>query len=75
MNPISGIITDEQYNKLNELELFNHVAIRNFEIKRRYRLMRENGMRAEMALELLEKDYIKENISYETIRKICQSKK
>lgn len=72
-NPIRQIISDELYQKLVELNLLNHKAIRDFEIKQLYLELRDAGMRSADAIEALLEQY--PYLQFDTVRKIIYSVK
>ena len=70
-NPICQIVPDDLYQKLLKLNLINQKVIRDFEIKRRYLALREEGHRSADAIEKLLEDY--SYLQFDTVRKIIYS--
>jgi hypothetical protein len=71
MNPIRQIISDEVYRTLDELNLLNRKVLRDFQIKRRYLKLREEGMRSVDAIESILEEY--PYLQFDTVRKIIYS--
>jgi len=72
-NPIHQILSDELYNTLVELNLLNHKVLRDFQIKRSYQKLRDDGMRSADAIEAILEEY--PYLQFDTIRKIIYSVK
>ena len=72
-NPIHQILSDELYNTLVELNLLNHKVLRDFQIKRSYQQLRDDGMRSADAIEAILEEY--PYLQFDTIRKIIYSVK
>lgn len=72
-NPISPLISDELYQTLNNLNLLNEKVIRDFEIKRYYRHLRNQGVRSAEAIESILEFY--PYLQFDTVRKIIYSVK
>ncbi|MDX1906383.1 MAG: hypothetical protein SF053_05055 [Bacteroidia bacterium] len=70
-NPIRHIIPDELYEQLVRLKLLNRKVLRDFEIKRRYKELRQSGVKAGDAIEQLMAEY--PYLQYDTVRKIVYS--
>ena len=49
-NPISDLISDQQYEALADRGLLKDVEIRNIEIKRRFKAYKKCGMRSRLAI-------------------------
>ena len=67
-NPIFQILSDELYGKLVELNLLNKKVIRDFQIKRRYLELRNDGMKSADAIESILDEY--PYLQFDTVRKI-----
>lgn len=73
MNPIRSIVSDELYEKLVELNLLNQKVLRDFEIKRRYMELRDEGQKSAEAIESILESY--PYLQFDTVRKIIYSVK
>ena len=72
-NPIHQIVSDEIYSTLVELNLINQKVIRDFQIKRRYQQLRNEGLRSADAIESILEEYA--YLQFDTVRKIIYSVK
>ena len=72
-NPIHQIISDELYSTLVELNLLNQKVLRDFQIKRAYQKLRDDGMRSADAIDAILEEY--PYLQFDTIRKIIYSVK
>lgn len=72
-NPIHPIVSDELYNTLIKLNLLNKKKIRDFEIKRYYRHLRDSGVRSGDAIERIIAFY--PYLQFDTVRKIIYTVK
>ncbi|MEO1212714.1 MAG: hypothetical protein AAFY45_04290 [Bacteroidota bacterium] len=72
-NPIHQIISDELYTTLVELNLLNQKVLRDFQIKRAYQKLRDDGMRSADAIDAILEEY--PYLQFDTIRKIIYSVK
>ncbi|MDW3645949.1 MAG: hypothetical protein R8P61_02680 [Bacteroidia bacterium] len=72
-NPIHQIISDELYSTLVELNLLNQKVLRDFQIKRAYQKLRDEGMRSADAIDAILEEY--PYLQFDTIRKIIYSVK
>ncbi|RMG70198.1 MAG: hypothetical protein D6722_08985 [Bacteroidetes bacterium] len=72
-NPIPQLISDELYTTLARLNLLNQKVIRDFQIKRRYLDLREEGQRAADAIDQILEQY--PYLQFDTVRKIIYSVK
>ena len=72
-NPIHQIISDELYSTLVELNLLNQKVLRDFQIKRAYQKLRDEGMRSADAIDAILEEY--PYLQFVTIRKIIYSVK
>ncbi|MEM6801055.1 MAG: hypothetical protein AAF696_06595 [Bacteroidota bacterium] len=72
-NPIHQIISDELYSTLVELNLLNQKVLRDFQIKRAYQKLRDDGMRSSDAIDAILEEY--PYLQFDTIRKIIYSVK
>ena len=67
-NPLAGLITDDVYALLSEYNLLSDKAIRDYQIRRRFRTMRRQGIPAADAIENLRDEH--PYLQYDTVRKI-----
>jgi hypothetical protein len=67
-NPLSGLISDEVYNVLDDHNLLSEKGVRDFEIRSRFRSLRDNNVTAYDAIENLRNLY--PYLQFDTIRKI-----
>jgi hypothetical protein len=67
-NPIPDLISDEVYAVLETHDLLNDKAIRDYQIRNRFRELREEQVGASDAIELLREEHA--YLQYDTIRKI-----
>ena len=68
LNPIPELINDEVYNMLNSRGLINEKSVRDYIIKRRFKDMRDDKIRASEAIDSLREEY--PYLQFDTIRKI-----
>ena len=67
-NPLAGLISDDVYALLNEYNLLSEKAIRDYQIRLRFRSLRRHGMPASDAITALRKEH--PYLQYDTVRKI-----
>jgi hypothetical protein len=67
-NPIPDLVSDEVYDLLEAHDLLNSKAIRDYQIRNRFRELREDHVGAADAIELLREEHA--YLQYDTIRKI-----
>ena len=67
-NPLADLISDEVYALLEDHNLLNEKGVRDFQIRRRFRDMREENIPAYDAIEQLREEY--PYLQFDTIRKI-----
>ncbi|MEX0601313.1 MAG: hypothetical protein WD021_08775 [Rhodothermales bacterium] len=67
-NPLSELISDDVFKLLEEHNLFNEKSVRDFQIRRKFRRMREEEVPAYDAIESLRGEY--PYLQFDTIRKI-----
>lgn len=68
MNPLAGLIGDEVYELLEDHNLLNEKGVRDFQIRQRFRDMRNQNVPAYDAIESLREEY--PYLQFDTIRKI-----
>lgn len=67
-NPLSELIPDDVFELLDNHNLFNEKSVRDFQIRRKFRCMREEDVPAYDAIETLRDEY--PYLQFDTIRKI-----
>jgi hypothetical protein len=67
-NPLAELITDDVYEMLESHDLLNEKSVRDFQIRRKFRTLREDDVPAYDAIELLREEY--PYLQFDTIRKI-----
>jgi hypothetical protein len=67
-NPISELINDEIFDLLNSRGLINEMSVRDYQIKKKFRNLREKKIRAGEAIEEIRKDY--PYLQFDSIKKI-----
>ena len=67
-NPLAELISDEVYSLLEDHNLLNEKGVRDFQIRRRFRDMRDENIPAYDAIEQLREEY--PYLQFDTIRKI-----
>ena len=72
-NPMHPIVSDELFNTLCQLNLLNKKKIRDFEIKRYYRHLRDTGIRSGEAIDRILDHY--PYLQFDTVRKIIYTVK
>lgn len=68
INPLSDLISDEVYERLDEHQLLNEKSVRDYRMRKRFREMRERDVPASEAIERLREDHA--YLQFDTIRKI-----
>ncbi|MEM1125329.1 MAG: hypothetical protein AAGI71_01665 [Bacteroidota bacterium] len=67
-NPLNGLISDSVYAVLDEHNLLSEKGVRDYQIRKQFRQMRESEVPAYDAIEALRDDY--PYLQFDTIRKI-----
>ncbi len=67
-NPLADLISDNVYEILNSRGLINEKSVRDYQIKRRFKKMREEKISATIAIDKLRDEY--PYLQFDTIRKI-----
>ena len=67
-NPLADLIDDAVYQQLDALDLLNEKGIRDYQMRNRFRSMRQADVPAALAIEELREEY--PYLQYDTIRKI-----
>jgi hypothetical protein len=68
-NPLSDIIDDVTFDKLNKMNLFNEIKVRNHVIRKIFRQQRESGMNVEESILSIRIPF--PYLEFDTIRKIA----
>ncbi len=71
-NPLSDLLSDDDYQKLSENSLLDYKAVRDYQIKRRFKDLR-NYMSVGDAIEKIQDEY--PYLRFDTIRKIVYNAK
>ena len=67
-NPLSDLISDEIYDLLDSHGLIDEKAVRDYQIRKRFKLLRATKVSAGDAIDTIRKDY--QYLQFDTIRKI-----
>ena len=67
-NPLSGLISDDIFKVLEEHDLLSDKGIRDYQIRTKFRALRNHDVAAYDAIELLREEY--PYLQFDTIRKI-----
>ncbi|PID57461.1 MAG: hypothetical protein CR986_08965 [Ignavibacteriae bacterium] len=67
-NPLSDLISDDIFNKLYNKGLLNKKSIRNYEIRKKYKKLRNKKISANEAISTLRDDF--PHLQFDTVRKI-----
>ena len=67
-NPLADLISDNVYDILNSRGLINEKSVRDYQIKRQFKEMRETKMSATIAIDKIRDAY--PYLQFDTIRKI-----
>ena len=67
-NPLAELISDDVYDLLETHNLLNEKSVRDFQIRRKFRYMRDEEVPAYDAIEQLRDEY--PYLQFDTIRKI-----
>jgi len=68
VNPLSDLISDEIFELLNSRGLINEKSLRDYQIRKRFKKLREDKISAAEAIDELRKEY--PYLQFDTIRKI-----
>ncbi len=73
-NPLSDLIPDDIYEKLNSRGFINEKSVRDYLIRKKFEALKSQKIQASKAIELIREDY--PYLQFDTIRKIIyQTKK
>jgi len=67
-NPLADLISDEIYELLDSRGLINEKSVRDYQIRKKFKTLRENKISASDAIDRLREDY--PYLQFDTIRKI-----
>jgi hypothetical protein len=67
-NPLEGLISDDIYDVLEDHNLLSEKGIRDFQIRKSFKIMRSQHVPAYDAIEILREEY--PYLQFDTIRKI-----
>lgn len=67
-NPISDLISDEIYEILESRDLINQKSVRDYQIRKKFKDLRQNKYSASDAIDMLREEY--PYLQFDTIRKI-----
>ncbi len=67
-NPLSDLISDEIYELLNSRNLINEKSVRDYQIKKKFKALREQKVSASDAIERIREEY--PYLQFDSIRKI-----
>ena len=67
-NPLEGLVSDDVYQTLEAHHLLSEKGVRDYQIRQRFREMRDTGIPAYDAIEALREEY--PYLQFDTIRKI-----
>lgn len=67
-NPLADLISDEIYELLNSRGLINEKSVRDYQIRKKFKSLREQKVSASDAIDRLREDY--PYLQFDTIRKI-----
>ena len=67
-NPLNDLISDEIYELLDSRGLINEKSVRDYQIRKKFKTLREDKISASEAIDRLREDY--PYLQFDTIRKI-----
>lgn len=67
-NPLAEILTDDTYQMLAEQNLLNEKGVRNYQMRKQFRELRERDIPATEAIERIREEHA--YLQYDTVRKI-----
>ena len=67
-NPLSELISDETFDLLNSKGLLNEKSLRDYQIRKKFKNLRNNNMNASDAIDTLRNEY--PYLQFDTLRKI-----
>lgn len=72
-NPIAELISDDIYQILDSRGLINHKSVRDYQIRKKFRELRDEKVSAGDAIETIRQDY--PYLQFDSIRKIIYLEK
>ncbi len=67
-NPLAELISDDIFELLKERGLFNEKSLRDYQIRKKYKSLREKNINSTDAIDILQGEY--PYLQFDTIRKI-----
>jgi len=67
-NPLAELINDDTFQLLSSKGLFNQKSLRDYQIRKQFKQLRNQDVSASDAIDLLREDY--PYLQYDTLRKI-----
>ena len=67
-NPLSEIVPDEIYERLDEHNLLNEKSVRNYRMRKRFQELRDEDVAAYDAIERIREEHA--YLQFDTVRKI-----
>lgn len=68
INPLSELISDETFHLLNSRGLLNEKSLRDYQIRKKFKSLRNNDVSASDAIDILRSEY--PYLQFDTVRKI-----
>ena len=67
-NPLEGLISEDLYQTLEDHNLLSEKGVRDYQIRKAFKMMRSQDVPAYDAIEMLREEY--PHLQFDTIRKI-----
>jgi hypothetical protein len=67
-NPLAELINDDTFHLLSSRGLFNEKSLRDYQIRKQFKFLRNQDVNASDAIDLLREDY--PYLQFDTLRKI-----
>ena len=68
INPLSELISDETFHLLNSKGLLNEKSLRDYQIRKKFKSLRNKDVSASDAIDILRSEY--PYLQFDTVRKI-----
>ena len=68
INPLSELISDETFTLLNSKGLLNEKSLRDYQIRKKFKTLRNENVNASDAIDILRTEY--PYLQFDTVRKI-----
>lgn len=68
INPLSELISDETFTLLNSKGLLNEKSLRDYQIRKKFKFLRNENVNASDAIDILRTEY--PYLQFDTVRKI-----